>query len=203
MSTSAASKFEFPAGESGRNPATAKRSVAAGVARHATPSAAPCGSNPESLDMRASRLAATVALLACAMLAAAGHAQPQPGLLGNFIRSMNESSYTRPLQPNSAPLAGATHYRLVPGLFPQGMEYHFDGLATVMSFRFDAQQLTVSAKYYASEAEQHYSQCIFEGTGTGPTLGFRACLTNPGVNLLPLNNQLWLTIDTAFWGRGM
>ena len=97
--------------------------------------------------MRASSLcfAAAIAalVLACAMpLAAAG----QPGLLGNFIRSMNESSYTRPLQPNSAPLAGATHYRLVPGLFPQGMEYHFDGLATVMSFRFDAQQLTVSAK---------------------------------------------------------
>ncbi len=65
--------------------------------------------------MRASRLAAAVALLACAMLAAAG--QAQPGLLGYFIRSMNESSYTRPLQPNSAPLAGATHYRLVPASF--------------------------------------------------------------------------------------
>jgi hypothetical protein len=51
-------------------------------------------------DMRASSLcffAAAIAalVLACAMpLAAAG----QPGLLGNFIRSMNESSYTRPLQ---------------------------------------------------------------------------------------------------------
>ena len=114
---------------------------------------------------------------------------------------MNESRYALPLQPGSAPLAGATHYRLVPGVFPPGMGYHFDGLATVMSFRFDAQQLTVSSKFYESEAQQHYAQCLFEGTGTGPTLGFRACLTNPGVNLLPLNGQLWLTIDTAFWGR--
>ena len=137
-------------------------------------------------------------LLACATLSLAA---PTPGLLGNFLRSMNESSYALPLQPGSAPLAGATHFRLVPGIFPQGMGYHFDGLATVMSFRFDAQQLTVASKYFASEAQQHFSQCLFEGTGTGPTLGYRACLTNPGVNLLPLNDQLWLTIDTAFWGR--
>jgi carotenoid cleavage dioxygenase-like enzyme len=143
------------------------------------------------------RVSVLGALLACATLSLAAPA----GLLGNFLRSMNESLHVLPLQPHSAPLAGATHFRLVPGVFPQGMGYHFDGLATVMSFRFDAQQLTVNSKYYASEAQQHYSQCLFEGTGTGPTLGFRACLTNPGVNLLPLNNQLWLTIDTAFWGR--
>ena len=114
---------------------------------------------------------------------------------------MNESLYTLPLQPGSAPLAGATHYRLVPGVFPRGMGYHFDGLATVLSFRFRAQQLAVAARFYESEAQQHYSECLFEGTGTGPTPGYRACLTNPGVNLLPLNSQLWLTIDTAFWGR--
>ncbi len=81
------------------------------------------------------------------------------------------------------------------------MGYHFDGLATVMSFRFDAQHLTITSKLYESEAALHYSECLFEGTGTGPTLGFRLCPTNPGVNLLPLNNQLWLTIDTVFWGR--
>ena len=140
--------------------------------------------------------------LSIALLAALSPAAPAPaGLLGNFLRSMNESHYALPLQPGSAPLAGATHYRLVPGVFPRGMGYHFDGLATVMAFRFDAQTLTVAAQYYESEAQQHYAECLFEGTGTGPTPGFRACLTNPGVNLLPLNNQLWLTIDTAFWGR--
>jgi carotenoid cleavage dioxygenase-like enzyme len=114
---------------------------------------------------------------------------------------MNETRFTTPLQPGSAPLAGVTHYRLVPGLFPQGMAYHFDGLATVMSFTFDAQRLTIAAKRFASDAAQHYDECIFEGTGTGPTAGSRLCLTNPGVNLLPLFDQLWLTIDTAFWGR--
>lgn len=121
--------------------------------------------------------------------------------LGHFLRSMNESRYVVPLQPSSAPLVGATHYRLIPGLFPEGMGYHFDGLATVMSFSFDAQHLTVTARRYESDAALHYSECLFEGTGTGPTLGFLPCLTNPGVNLLPLNGQLWLTIDTAFWGR--
>jgi carotenoid cleavage dioxygenase-like enzyme len=125
----------------------------------------------------------------------------RPVLLGNFLRSMNESRFEVPLQPASAPLAGATHFRLVPGVFPRGMGYHFDGLATVMSFRFDAQHLTVTSKYYESEAALHFSECLFEGTGTGPTLGVRPCLTNPGVNLLPLDNQLWLTIDTVFWGR--
>lgn len=139
------------------------------------------------------------AILALALLASA--TRFSPGLLGNFIRSMNESRFSLPVQPASVQLAGVTHYRLVPGVFPAGMGYHFDGLATVMSFAFDAQHLTVTSKYYMSDAQQHYSQCLFEGTGTGPTRGFLPCLTNPGVNLLPLNNQLWLTIDTAFWGR--
>ena len=149
-----------------------------------------------------------LAALACASastlsaVSGAAAAAARPGtILGNFLRSMNESRVQVPLQPASAPLAGASHYRLVPGLFPEGMGFHFDGLATVMSFRFDAQHLTVTSKRYESEAARHYSECLFEGTGTGPTLGVIPCLTNPGVNLLPLNNQLWLTIDTAFWGR--
>ena len=145
--------------------------------------------------MRASILAPV--LLVCAIPPTI----PIPKPLGNFLRSINETLYSLPLQPGSAPLAGATHFRIVPGAFPQGMAYHFDGLATVMSFRFDAQRLTVASRRYASDLQQHYSQCLFEGTGTGPTPGYRACLTNPGVNLLPLKDQLWLTIDTAFWGR--
>jgi len=39
------------------------------------------------------------------------------------------------------------------------------------------------------------------GTGTGPTLGIELCTKNPAVNLLPIAGQLWLTIDTAAWGR--
>lgn len=39
-------------------------------------------------------------------------------------------------------------------------------------------------------------------SGTGPTSPFKKpCLVNPVVNLLPINDQLWLTIDTRFWGR--
>ena len=140
-------------------------------------------------------------LLLVVSIVATGTPHVDAPILGNFLRSMSESAYELPLQPASAPLAGATHFRLVPGLFPRGMGYHFDGLATVMSFSFDAQHLSVNSKRYESEAAMHYSECLFVGTGTGPTLGFRPCLTNPGVNLLPLNNQLWLTIDTAFWGR--
>lgn len=47
----------------------------------------------------------------------------------------------------------------------------------------------------------HWDQCIFEGSGTGPTIGIRPCLRNPVVNMLPIDGQLWLTIDTAEWGR--
>jgi len=31
-------------------------------------------------------------------------------------------------------------------------------------------------------------------------LGPKPCLTNPGVNILPLDGQLWMTIDNRFWG---
>lgn len=56
-------------------------------------------------------------------------------------------------------------------------------------------------KGYESEAFDHYDKCVFFGSGTGPTLGVEPCAKNPGVNLLPIDGQLWLTIDTALWGR--
>jgi len=31
-------------------------------------------------------------------------------------------------------------------------------------------------------------------------MGPETCLTNPGVNILPINGQLWMTIDNRFWG---
>ena len=48
-----------------------------------------------------------------------------------------------------------------------------------------------------------YKKCLFYGTGTGPTLPHAPlfCYLNPGVNLLPIAGQLWLTIDTSSWGR--
>jgi len=44
---------------------------------------------------------------------------------------------------------------------------------------------------------------LFNGSGTGPTSTKAkvSTLENPTVNLLPINNQLWLTTDTRFWGR--
>lgn len=48
------------------------------------------------------------------------------------------------------------------------MQYHFDGLATVMAFRFVDGALVVDTRYYESDLEKSYSSCLFLGTGTGP-----------------------------------
>ena len=126
-----------------------------------------------------------------------------------FLRSYNATGDVHTLATSDgnpglpAWLAGLNHYRLLPGIFPKGMEFHFDGLATVMKFSIgaDASQVHYFAKPYASKAATEYKKCIFFGTGTGPTLGTEICFTNPGVNLLPIGEQLWLTIDTSKWGR--
>lgn len=135
-------------------------------------------------------------LFALLLLVTATVAQP-------FLCSTNESVTSVPLNPQSAWMSreGVTHYRLLPGVFPKGMNYHFDGFATVMQFTFANGSLTYSNVRYQSNLEQHWGNCIYTGTGTGPTVGFHTCLTNPGVNLLPINDQLWLTIDMAGWGR--
>mmetsp|Transcript_42582 Transcript_42582/g.95599 ORF Transcript_42582/g.95599 Transcript_42582/m.95599 type:complete len:513 (+) Transcript_42582:74-1612(+) len=124
--------------------------------------------------------------------------------LGFFLRPMNLSNASASAEmPKSLVerLEGVTHYRLVPGIFPSGMHFHFDGLATVVKFSFKGGRLEWTARAYESEAEKHYSSCIFAGTGTGPTVGYHPCLTNPVVNLLPIKDQLWLTTDTSKWGR--
>ena len=97
---------------------------------------------------------------------------------------------------------GLRHFRLVQGHFPDEMMYHFDGLATILRFDVNATHVNWNWKPFQSEAAEDYESCIFFGTGTGPTLpGRRICFQNPGVNLLPVANQLWLTIDTLAWGR--
>ena len=115
--------------------------------------------------------------------------------------------------PTPAWLAGVRHYRLLPGTFPSKMKYHFDGLATVSVFTFtpsvaddgvDAAgdpALSFRSTIFASDAAVDYKKCLFFGTGTGPTLGTKLCFQNPGVNLLPIGGELWLTIDTLSWGR--
>jgi len=141
------------------------------------------------------------AALSSLFLLANGALAASEGHLGCFLKGMNNTDTLEiPLRESSKILSGVTHYRLVPGLFPKGIKYHFDGLATVMSFRFDDKNLVVRSKYFESGAKDHYERCIFLGVGTFK-LGLEPCLTNPGVNLLPINDQLWLTIDTAYWGR--
>jgi hypothetical protein len=98
-------------------------------------------------------------------------------------------------------LEGATHYRLVPGIFMNGIDYHFDGLATVFKFTFNATHVTWMSRPYDSNAYRSFDKCIFFGSGSGPTKGLELCFNNPGVNLLPIAGQLWLTIDTFSWGR--
>lgn len=130
-------------------------------------------------------------------------AEDDAQILGNFFRGMEDAQFKEFLTLNdqSAWMNNITHYRLIPGGFPSGVDYHFDGLATVLSFRFLEGKLSYNSKRFSSELTEHFSRCIFLGTGSGPTLGTEACLKNPGVNLLPIDSQLWLTIDTVFWGR--
>jgi len=136
------------------------------------------------------------------------HNSQETPYIGYFLRSFEnvDQSYEI-LVPESVELPDYVkdldHYRLLPGFFPEPIHYHFDGLATVMKFHVssDGRKISYFAKKYASDAATNFKRCIFFGTGTGPTLGTHLCFTNPGVNLLPIDGQLWLTIDTANWGR--
>ena len=40
------------------------------------------------------------------------------------------TTLSAPLPSSLSWLSGVSHYRLVPGTFPQGMDYHFDGTTT-------------------------------------------------------------------------
>ena len=131
---------------------------------------------------------------------------PTQPTVGYFLRDLGNATQntTIPLtKPVPTFLHGLAHYRLLPGLFPDNMKYHFDGLATVLKFQIsqDGTAISYRAKAFQDQAAIGFKKCIFYGTGTGPTLGTQICFTNPGVNLLPIDGQLWLTIDTAEWGR--
>lgn len=126
--------------------------------------------------------------------------------VGYFLKSFNATEpIVLPLDDHVAQaLDGLTHYRLLPAVFPKGMEYHFDGLATVLKMSVANGSLTIFSRAFESGAYEHYNKCLFYGTGTGPTLGLQLCFLNPAVNLLPIGadgRQLWLTIDTSSWGR--
>lgn len=134
-------------------------------------------------------------------------------MVGYFLRSMNvTASGLLSFENGSSSLSfldAYSHYRLLPGDFSYG-SYHFDGLATVMKIDFhDAEngfEASFTTKPYESQAykDRKDHKCVFFGTGEGkagllPTDG--VCFRNPGVNLFPIDDQLWLTIDTSSWGR--
>jgi len=135
-------------------------------------------------------------LLKSILLAVVATADP----LGVFFRSVTNKSVSVPLHEQSKWMEGMSHYRLLPGIFPSGMDFHFDGLATVMQFKFEEGELVVKTSYYESETEKNYKNCFYLGSGT-THYGFDVCMKNPAVNLLPIEGQLWLTIDTFSWGR--
>jgi len=121
-------------------------------------------------------------------------------LTGVNLASLNNSAFSVDTEL-AGRLDGVVHLRLIPFDFPSGMRYHFDGLAAVLRFKFLGSSLSITAAPYKSNLYDHYSRCIFFGSGTGPTPGIVPCTRNPVVNLLPIDDQLWLTIDTALWGR--
>ena len=142
-----------------------------------------------------------------ALLSPAALADP----LGHFFRSVDETqpfteSQSYQLKPELAWLNNVSHYRLIPGQFPDGMEYHFDGLASVMKVSFTEGAATVTAKHFVSKASQDWDKCLFEGSGTSHK-GLVPCMTNPVVNIVPLDQKgrgkgkLWLTIDERYWGE--
>lgn len=102
-------------------------------------------------------------------------------------------------------LDGVSHYRILPGIFKDEIKYHFDGLAAVMRFEFKNGTVSTVLSPVETQAYKHFETCLFFGSGT-TTFGIEPCLRNPAVNLLPIedqmgNEQMWMTIDEAFWSR--
>jgi hypothetical protein len=131
-------------------------------------------------------------------------------VLGHFLR--NSSIATSGSAASSTGLK-FQHFRIVPILFPEGMEYHFDGLAGVVKVTGNGTHISWVLKAFQSSTFDDWEECIYLGTGTakraaegsgGSGEGEKSreiCFQNPGVNLLPIKGQLWLTIDTVAWGR--
>ena len=91
-------------------------------------------------------------------------------LLGHMLRNSSIASGTAVGKRAPAWMAGLVHYRLVPGSFPHGMRYHFDGLAEVIRFSFDATgdggpqsapSLTWRSMPFESDAFERCQSCLF------------------------------------------
>lgn len=126
--------------------------------------------------------------------------------LGFLFSTMDSSvELTVPLNEQSKWLDGFSNYRNIPGVFPEGMDYYFDGLATLSKFQFKDDNFSMFTRNYHSRAFDEWDKCIFFGSGTGPTRPAsedekQICFKNPLVMMLPKEGKMWLTIDTRSWG---
>lgn len=122
--------------------------------------------------------------------------------LGFLFETMDASvRVSSPINEQSLWLENVVNYRNIPGVFPDGMDYFFDGLATLTKFEFKDGKFTMFTQNYHSRAFDDWEKCVFFGTGTGPTrptdeTSREVCFKNPLVMMLPINGKLWLTIDT-------
>lgn len=126
--------------------------------------------------------------------------------LGFLFASMDTSvAVSVPLNEQSKWLDNVANYRNIPGVFPEGMDYFFDGLATLAKFEFKNGNFSMFSRNYHSRAYDEWDKCIFFGSGTGPThpaseTDKEICFKNPLVMMLPIEGKMWLTIDTRSWG---
>lgn len=124
--------------------------------------------------------------------------------LGFLFSTMDSSvELTVPLNEQSKWLDGFSNYRNIPGVFPEGMDYFFDGLATLSKFQFKDDNFSMFTQNYHSRAFDEWDKCIFFGSGTGPTRPAsedekQICFKNPLVMMLPKEGKMWLTIDTRY-----
>ena len=156
-------------------------------------------------DSRSSSLPESAANLA----SSAGFLQAQPDgeqaapRVDYFLSNMSTSSGSAALSSGVPSwISGTEHFRLIPATWYTEMDsYHFDGLAAVIKFTFGADgTLSWFSEPFHSPAYDDFDHCLFFGNGV-TKLGRNLCFLNPAVNLLPIEGQLWLTIDTSSWGR--
>jgi carotenoid cleavage dioxygenase-like enzyme len=125
--------------------------------------------------------------------------EPAKAQVGYFLRDMQQLCNGSASAGLPEWLSGMKVYRSVPSKWPKGMDYHYDGLASPMRFDFANGSISWKQAAYQSGAWKNYDNCLWLGAGS-LHLGPKPCLTNPGVNILPLDGQLWMTIDNRFWG---
>mmetsp|Transcript_53365 Transcript_53365/g.117159 ORF Transcript_53365/g.117159 Transcript_53365/m.117159 type:complete len:615 (-) Transcript_53365:309-2153(-) len=130
-----------------------------------------------------------------------------PPAVGYFLRNMTDYSAASVVVPNAPDwLNGHVMYRIAPTQFPEHFRFHYDGLSSPMRFEFGlGGKVDWTVRLYQSKAKEDMSQCaVMLQAGTGPIshlTGTNMCMTNPAVNPFPIEGQLWLTIDNAWWGR--